>query len=148
MGPISVVSKTETMIELAWSEVSGVATGNSVITAYKLYWDDNSGSTDIMLTYGATTVTYTVFGTTGGLEYKFKVTASNIYGEGEASDELSQIASDVPDQLEIIQTSISGTVVIFDWTAPHDNHKAILEYDIIFLSATGAYLNEPTYCDG
>jgi len=34
---------------------------------------------------------------TGGLLYKFKLTASNIYGEGEASDELIQLASDKPD---------------------------------------------------
>lgn len=88
MGPISVVAKTETMIELLWNEITGVATGNSDITAYTLYWDDNTGNTDIMLTSGASEITYVVYGMTGGLEYRFKVTASNIYGEGLASEEL------------------------------------------------------------
>jgi hypothetical protein len=31
MGPISVISKTETEITLAWGELAGVATGNSEI---------------------------------------------------------------------------------------------------------------------
>ena len=86
MGPISVVSKTETMVSLQWSTITGIATGNSDITAYKLYWDDNSGTPDILLTYGALKTSYIVYGTTGGLSYIFRVTASNIYGEGETSD--------------------------------------------------------------
>ena len=49
MGPISLVRKTETMIELNWSEITGVQTGDSEITAYTLYWDDNTGVVDIML---------------------------------------------------------------------------------------------------
>lgn len=39
MGPISVMSKTETEITLTWSSITGVATGNSEITSYNLYWD-------------------------------------------------------------------------------------------------------------
>jgi hypothetical protein len=40
-----------------------------------------------------------VKGTTGGNTYKFMLKAENIYGEGVASDELIQLASDVPDQI-------------------------------------------------
>jgi hypothetical protein len=87
MGPLSVVEKTKTEITLVWSELAGVSTGNSPITAYTLYWDDNSGTANSMLVKDLVT-TFHVQGTTGGLVYKFKVTASNIYGEGESSDEL------------------------------------------------------------
>jgi hypothetical protein len=95
MGPLSVVMKTETEITLVWSGLSGVSTGNSAITAYTLYWDDNTGTVDSMLVKDIVT-TFHVQGTTGGLVYKFKVSASNIYGESESSDELEQLASDVP----------------------------------------------------
>ena len=49
MGPLSVVSKRETEITLSWSELTGVATGNSDILSYNLYWDDNTGVTSILL---------------------------------------------------------------------------------------------------
>jgi hypothetical protein len=89
MGPISVLDKTETMISLAWSPLEDVHTGNAAITNYTLYWDDNTASIDIVLAKGVSTLDYIVYGTTGGLEYQFHVTASNIYGEGEASDILT-----------------------------------------------------------
>lgn len=45
MGPISVLSKTETEITLSWSTLNGQeATGNSEILAYNLYWDKGSTS--------------------------------------------------------------------------------------------------------
>jgi hypothetical protein len=46
MGPISVISKTETEISLTWSTLGSVsATGDSSITSYNLYWDNASGTT-------------------------------------------------------------------------------------------------------
>jgi hypothetical protein len=97
MGPISLVRKSETMIEIAWQELTGVHTGNSAITLYTLYWDNNLGTPDIMLISDASVTSYTVYGTIGGNEYQFKVSASNIYGEGEASEILTQLASDLPE---------------------------------------------------
>jgi hypothetical protein len=97
MGPISLIRKSETMIEVAWQELTGVHTGDSVITAYTLYWDNNSGTPDIMLISDASVTSFTVYGTIGGFEYQFKVSASNIYGEGEASEILTQLASDLPE---------------------------------------------------
>jgi hypothetical protein len=49
MGPLSVLNKTESEITLVWSALAGVATGNSPITSYNLYWDDNKGNIDIRL---------------------------------------------------------------------------------------------------
>jgi hypothetical protein len=139
MGPVSVVSKTETEITLTWSSLSGTATGNSDITQYTLYFDDNTGETTIKLHAGLLTE-FNHQGTTGGLTYKFAVRAENIYGEGPSSDELSQIASDVPDIIKIATTSISGTEVVFAWEAPFENYQPILEYDIIFLAKDGTYV--------
>jgi hypothetical protein len=41
--------------------------------------------------------TFNVEGLTGGLNYKFKISARNVYGSGLFSDEVIVIASDVPD---------------------------------------------------
>lgn len=52
MGPLSVVSKTETEITFAWSELTGSLTGNSDILSYNLYWDDNTGVVNKLLVSG------------------------------------------------------------------------------------------------
>jgi len=52
MGPISVLSKTETEITLTWSSITGVATGNSAITSYNLYWDNSNGVINMLVVSG------------------------------------------------------------------------------------------------
>jgi hypothetical protein len=52
MGPISVISKTETEITLSWSSITGIATGNSEITSYNLYWDNGNGDINIIVVQG------------------------------------------------------------------------------------------------
>jgi hypothetical protein len=131
MGPLSTTANTESEVTIVWSGLSGPLTGNSEVTAYNFYWDDNSGTADILLTFGLIT-TYTMHGTTGGLTYKFRVSASNIYGEGLLSDPLEFLASDIPEQIDIPSTTISGTDVIVSWNAPFDNYESIEEYDIVF----------------
>ena len=100
MGPLSVTSNSETEVTLVWSPLVGTSTGNSDITQYHVYWDANSGTADVLLVSGQM-LSYTVSGTVGGLTYQYRVSASNVYGEGLASDVLEQVASDVPDQMEI-----------------------------------------------
>jgi hypothetical protein len=68
MGPISVISKNETEILLSWSAISGVSAGNSPLTAYNLYWDNNSGVVSIKV-YSGLATNFTVEGMIGGLIY-------------------------------------------------------------------------------
>jgi len=96
MGPLQVVLKTDTEITLSWSSLTGTQTGNGVITSYNLYWDNNSEISNILVSEGILT-SFKVQGTVGGKLYKFKITATNVYGEGPSCDELTQLASDVPD---------------------------------------------------
>lgn len=98
-----------------------MATGNSIITKYKLYWDNNSGTANILV-YSGLSNNFTVQGTVGGLTYLFIITASNVYGEGLPSIQLSQIASDVPDLIEIARTVNVGTNIVVSWDAPFDNY--------------------------
>ena len=110
MTVITVTSKTENQINIAWTVLTGIQTGNSVILGYTLYFDNASGTTNIKLTDTLLT-TYNVGGLTGGLNYKFKISARNIYGDGLFSDEVTVQASDLPDQPDIPVVSISGTKV-------------------------------------
>ena len=79
-------------------------------------------------------------GTNGGKTYQFQISATNVYGEGERSPVLSQIASDVPDLINIASTRNSGTNIIVAWEAPFNNYQPILKYDIIFLANNGLYV--------
>lgn len=75
------------------------------------------------------------------------MTASNVYGEGQKSTLLSQIASDVPDLIGIATTANSGTNIVINWQAPFNNYQPILQYDIIFLASDGSYVSS-TNCTG
>lgn len=147
MGPISVLGKTETEISLAWSALQGALTGDAAITEYSLYWDNGTGVVDILLA-SQNVLDYRVRGTTGGVTYSFAVAASNVYGQGLTSDVLVSLASDVPNIILIVSTSIVGTDVLVTWSAPDPNFEPLLEYDIVFLSSTGAYVREGTNCGG
>jgi hypothetical protein len=76
------------------------------------------------------------------------ISAENILGEGESSDELTQVASDVPDQIQIAETYIDGTKVFVEWDSPFSNYKPILEYEIIFMTHSGSYINIEPECNG
>jgi hypothetical protein len=76
--------------------LTAINTGNSAILGYTLYFDNASGTTNIELIDTLLT-TFNVEGLTGGLNYKFKISARNVYGSGLFSDEVIVIASDVPD---------------------------------------------------
>jgi len=84
----------------------------------------------------------------GGLFYKFKIRARNIYGFGDYSDELSVLTSDVPDQVNIPTVSIVNTNVQISWQAPFDNYEAITAYDVVLLTSTGAQVQDLTNCNG
>ena len=96
MGVLTVVSKTESEIVVSWTALTGVQTGNSAILGYSLYFDNATGATNLLLTETLAT-SFTVSGLTAGSIYKFKIIARNIYGLGLSSDEMSVLASDVPD---------------------------------------------------
>ena len=38
---------TETQLEILWTELTGADTGNSEILGYQLYWDAQTGTSDI-----------------------------------------------------------------------------------------------------
>lgn len=132
---------------IRWVAINAPATGNSPITSYNLYWDNGLGEITIELADSLITE-YSLTGLTGGVFYKFQVRAKNIYGYGERSDIAEIEASDVPDVMPIIETSIEGTRFKFTWTAPFDNYDPIVEYEMMIRKPDGTFYKDAINCPG
>jgi hypothetical protein len=140
MDPPTLTAVTESQIDLSWTDVTTPANGNSDITLYSLYWDNGSGTSNIVLLEALQT-TIQVTGLTGATTYKFKVKARNIYGSGEFSTELAVLASDIPDKMAIPTVTIAPTAtqVVISWSEPDDHSATIDAYAIEFLKSDGTY---------
>ena len=145
-APFEVLS-TDHSIQVGWQGIEGVQAGNSAILTYNLYWDRGTGETNFELV-DALVSDFRVTGLVGGLNYRFKVRASNIYGYGAFSTEYSLEASDLPGRPEIPTVSLDGTKVLIEWQSPNNHFSQITQYQILFKSATGAFVENLTHCDG
>ena len=123
--PVVDPASTDTQIVLTWPTLSGaLATGNSPIISYNLYWDAGTGTPNIELTDSLIT-SFTVLSVVGGTNYQFKVRARNIYGYGDFSNVLIASPSDVPDKMSIPTVELSLTDVKFTWILPDSHSSAI-----------------------
>jgi hypothetical protein len=89
-------------------------TGNSQILAYNLWWDANSGITNIDLFEDLSSSTI-VTGLVAGSAYQFKVRARNIYGYGDFSDIQVLVPDAVPDMMTTPLTSLSFPNLQIAW---------------------------------
>jgi len=125
MDPPTQLVSTDTTIQVEWLPlVTGSEIGNSEIFSYNLYWDNGTGSTSIELV-DELTQQFTVTGLQGGLNYKFKVRALNIYGYGEFSDEYVVEASDMPGRSELPIVTLNTQNVVITWVAPWSHFNTI-----------------------
>ncbi len=90
-------------ITITWTALnSGVPAElgyDAQINSYKVYWDNGLGDDfELATTTLATTVTYT--GLTVGSYYKFKISATNDYGESAVSSEVSVRAAARPSKAD------------------------------------------------
>jgi hypothetical protein len=141
------VSRTKTTMTVRWVPIVAPATGNSPVITYNLYWDNGLGDITIELADSLITE-YTITGLTGGTFYKYQVRASNIYGYGVPSDVTDIEASDVPDVMAIISTSIVGTKFKFEWAPPFDNFDPIDKYELMIRKADGIFYRDAVNCPG
>ena len=121
--------------------------GNSAILTYNLYWDKGTGLTDFELVDKFVS-NFRVTGLVGGLNYRFKVRASNVYGYGAFSPEYSLEASDLPGRPEIPKVSLDETKILIERQSPNNHFSPITQYQILFKSSTGAFVENFTYCNG
>lgn len=139
------VASNEEEFTLGWAVASLIETGGSPILNYKIYWNEGSlpGAT-VLLAYTNTPVyTYLVDvpELVAGTQYKMKVSAVNLVGESNLSDEFSIYAADVPGKpgtptlLSATKTSIEVT-----WVEPDtDNGSTILFYHVYMALDLGSF---------
>lgn len=97
MGSLS----TATSLQLQFSQlISYNETGNSEILGYNIWWDANTGVTNISLTETIMT-NYTVNGLIAGYSYMFKIRAFNIYGYGPFSEIITLVPNAAPSMMNI-----------------------------------------------
>jgi hypothetical protein len=88
---------------------------------------------------------------TGGKVYRFRVLARNIYGSGKVSDDLQVTPDDAPGKgfMPVVQLDLTDpTSVHISWDQPIDHSASITKYDIMFMTSSGDFVAEPTYCLG
>jgi len=57
-------------------------------------------------------------------------------------------ASDVPEVMQILTTSIEGTRFKFTWVAPFDNYDPVSEYEIMIKTSDGTFYKDAVNCPG
>jgi hypothetical protein len=152
----TVVSVTEAKIVLEWQPLTAPANGDSPVTAYNVLWDNGSGTAALVL-HDDIATTVEAPGLTPGVNYRFKLRARNIYGDGAFSAVpgspdglLVVLASDRPDKVAIPSVTIGATetAVTISWQKPGHHAAEIDAYEILLLTAAGGFTTEPTSCDG
>lgn len=154
----TITASTNERIHLTWDEPVDFAAGGQdvVITSYTV--EALADPADPAATYATlhaadaapTTNEFTAEGLTGGTAYRFRVTATNVYGDGVASETLDVVAAQPPPTPDAPVLTYEGTYVKVAWQPPADgeNHAAIDEYDILLVTGDGEFIEAPALCDG
>mmetsp|Transcript_29134 Transcript_29134/g.28192 ORF Transcript_29134/g.28192 Transcript_29134/m.28192 type:complete len:232 (-) Transcript_29134:211-906(-) len=142
-------------IEVDWSTLSSPEDGYSSILSYHLQWDEGSAGVSwydlVGATVDSTADTYIVTSTiTGGQSYQFKVRAKNKWGWGDYSAIASFKASEAPDQMDPVTTSIDAITggVKIEWVAPSSNFDTITAYMIEIQETSTTFTEDLTNCNG
>ena len=97
-----------------------------------------------------TTNEYMATGLTGGVTYRFKILATNVYGDGLSSETLDVVAAQVPPIPDAPVLTYEGTYVKIAWDPPVTNNYAdIDEYDVEIVTGDGVtFIEDAALCDG
>lgn len=136
---------SENKIQIDWIPiVSASDRGNSPILSYRMMWDSQTGTSNILLVESII-FTYTIPGLLSHKPYKFKVQARNIYGYGSFSDEAIIYTTDVPHPMDTLVSSKYGDNTQVTWIEPQTGGQPILEYQIkIFVPYLKEFVEDPT----
>jgi fibronectin type 3 domain-containing protein len=131
------------------------ANGGSAITGYNIYRSTSSGTEALLTSVGVQT-SYTDSAVTGGTAYFYKVSASNLAGEGALSNELSAtptvVSSSVPGAPTLTAKASNGFfsrgTIKLTWTIPASNGSPITSYKIYRSTSPGTEVYLTTVVGG
>ena len=149
-GSFSATSTAST-ITLTWATLTtGVSTGYSPLTGYKIY-DKTSGVESLVTTISsASTLTYTLTSLTpAGNTFTYTISSLNIHGESTSRSTVSIVLAGPPSQGSPPTISQSGKTVTIAWTPPTTNGAVITAYTVLLLDMNdGVYREYPSLCNG
>lgn len=156
------VSVQSNQIAIYWDilNVGGVASGNSPITEYVLQ-EDNGDGNGFSRVQDSMSTDFLKRSAVPKKEYKYKVSARNVYGLGPHSDITILSTGQRPNAPATI-TSVNPVLgngpaldykqVVIGWNKPDNNGSPITEYKIRILkknnSTGGTYVEDKSMCDG
>ena len=137
-------------VTLTWAAlISSPENGYTQITDYKVLWNGGGSSNTYTTKVSSTSNTTQAIIPLGtlGLNYRFRIIAVNLHGDGPASPFIDVLFAIAPGQMDppIIQMQTLRRRALHDqlrnvvitWTAPNDTNGApILEYEIQILNQT------------
>ena len=148
--PPTLVSYSESEINLTLPTIDTSETGGSPILSYALYMQ--SGGDEILLTDMSTSSSklqksYSITGITAGDVYIFKYQVSNIFGWSRNSTTLSVEAVSLPGKMATVSTSIVSTNVRILWIEPYTGGNGITidAYNVLILSSSGTYTSSQSW---
>ncbi|CDW74138.1 pa14 multi-domain protein [Stylonychia lemnae] len=150
-NPTRGTATNEFQIQVNWAaQVPGIATGNSDILSYELYWDSgNSGAGTTIEIIEAQTTTYTIVGLIASRSYTFKVRAKNIYGYGPFSSPSTIKTTDKPYTMDPVSTDTNGLNIVLSWNPPQTGGEDIDSYEIkLYIPSSDTYVVDTANCNG
>ena len=137
-----------TSIDLTWTAISlSPDNGYSPVTSYTVYSNQGSGSTYTSVKT-TTTNSVSLTGLKNGYTYKFKVSASNLFGEGESSSSVSSLLATAPLQMSapVVQYSLADVMVSFAY--PTSGGQPVTDFEIQLSSDGTTFTEIASLCDG
>jgi hypothetical protein len=141
-------SVTYTTIGLTWAAPS--SNGGSAVTGYYFQQFNGSATTSTMLS--SATFSTTTTGLTGGLGYRFTLSAINAIGTGTpvVLNQTTTAPSAPTPPTSFATSTLTGTSVIFTWGVPVDNNGSLItgyyfqKYDTVANATTSTMLSSAT----
>lgn len=96
-----------------------------------------------------TQLTFLQVGLTTGVNYQYRVRASNVYGWGPFSDPATIVADSAPAQLSPVTITAENVNVRISWNLPSTtNGSPILKYKVDILQSNGQTYSQSLTCNG
>ena len=129
-------------VELEWLPPN--SDGGSEIISYKIYRGNSSGCETFLVEVDGNILNYNDTSATNGITYYYYVTAVNLAGESNESNEISAMPLDVPHAPENLQATCGEGYVNLTWEKPSYDGGQIISYKIYRGTKSGheIYLTE------